>query len=182
MRLIQLAILLLTITLLSACKSAQVYSDHDPSAKFDSYSNFMVLEHMRSMPIKENTKLWLHDAIKVQMQKRGYSENKSPDLLVKIMIKSKTKETTSLQRNEKFYWGSTYYPYGWGLNTGIDRVEYNTHTEGTIIIDVIDREKKELIWQASASGAAKNDKKLTEEAVKKLIEKIFVTYPLAPKQ
>jgi hypothetical protein len=182
MRLINLSIFIILTLVLSACKSTQVYSDYDPSAKFDAYSNFMVLEHMKSLPLKDNTKQWIHSAIQKQMNIRGYSENKNPDLLVKIMIKSETKETTSLQRNDDFYWGSTYYPYGWGLNTGIERISYNTHTEGTIIIDVIDREKKELIWQASASGAAKKNKTLDEDAVNKIIQKIFSTYPLTPKQ
>ncbi len=182
MKFINLLVLSVLTLAISACKSTQVYSDYDPSASFDKYSNFMVLEHMKSLPVKENTKQWLHSAIHEQMTMRGYSENKNPDLLVKIMIKAETKETTSLQRNDDFYWGSNYYPYGWGINTGIERVNYNTHTEGTIIIDVIDREKKELIWQASASGAAKDNKKLDEESINKIIKKIFSTYPLAPKK
>ncbi len=174
--------LALTIASLTACKTSEVYSDYDPAAKFDSYSSFMVLEHMKSFPIKETAKNWMHEAIQTEMSQRGYTENNDPDLLVKVMIKSETKETTSLQRNNDFYWGSSYYQYGWGINTGVDRVSYNTHTEGTIIIDVIDRKKKELIWQASASGAAQQDKTLNEESVKKIIRKIFATYPLAPTQ
>ena len=170
------------ILALSSCKTTSINFDYDPNAKFDSYSNFMVLQHMKSFPIKDKGKAWLHSAIQEQMTNRGYTENKSPDLLVKVMIKTKTKETTSLQRNDNFYWGSTYYPYGWGINTGINRVNYNTHTEGTIIIDVIDREKKELIWQGSASGAVKNGTKLNEQSVNRIIRKIFATYPLASKK
>ncbi|MCU4157642.1 DUF4136 domain-containing protein [Carboxylicivirga sp. A043] len=180
MKLKNLLFITLIIGSLSACKTTEVYSDFDPNAKFDSYTNFMVLEHMKSMPIKDNAKQWLHSAIKQQMTQRGYNETKSPDLLVKVMIKTQTKETTSLQRNDNFYWGSTYYPYGWGINTGVSKVNYDTHTEGTIIIDIIDRKKKELIWQGRASGAAKNGKKLTEESVNKIINKLFSTYPLAP--
>ncbi len=182
MKLIKLSFLILALAGLQACKTAEIYSDYDPNVKFDSYSHFMVLEHMKSLPAKENTKQWIYKALSDQMTLRGYSENKNPDLLVKVLIKAKTKESTSLQRNNDFYWNSNYYPYGWGLNTGIERVSYDTHTEGTIIIDVIDRKKKELIWQASASGAAKDDTKLTEEAINKIIKKIFITYPLAPKQ
>jgi len=163
-----------------ACKTTEVYSDFDPNAKFDSYSNFMVLEYLKSTPIKENTKKWLHSSISTELTNRGYNENKSPDLLIKVMVKSKTKETTALTRNDNFYWGSDYYQYGWGINTGVNRVKYDTQTEGTIIIDIIDREKKELIWQGRASGAAKGSKKLSEKSVNKIIAKVFSTYPLAP--
>ncbi|WP_289055564.1 DUF4136 domain-containing protein [Carboxylicivirga marina] len=180
MKIKNLLFILLIAGALQSCKTSTVYSDFDPNAKFDSYSNFMVLEYMKSMPIKKSSKQWLHSAINKQMTARGYNENKSPDLLVKVMIKTKTKETTSLQRNDNFYWSSDYYQYGWGINTGINRVNYNTHTEGTIIIDIIDREKKELIWQGRATGAAKNGKKLTEKSIDKLIGKLFATYPLAP--
>ncbi len=168
--------------LLHACKTTEVYSDFDPNAKFDSYNNYMVLEYLKSTPIKENSKLWIHNAIHSEMGKRGYNENKSPDLLIKVMIKAKTTETTSLTRNDNFYWGSDYYQYGWGVNTGVNQVKYDTHTEGTIIIDIIDRKKKELIWQGRASGAAKGDNELTEKSVAKIIAKIFNTYPLLPEK
>lgn len=177
-----LSFLIILIISLSACKSTDIYSDFDPSAKFDSYGNFMVLQHMKSVPLKESTLKSLHSSINKQMTRRGYSENKSPDLLVKVMIKAETKETTSLQRNNNFYWGSTYYPYGWGVNTGVSKVNYDTHTEGTVIIDIIDREKKQLIWQGRASGAIKNKKKNKAETIDKLIKNMFSTYPLAPKK
>lgn len=177
-----LIILSIIIIALQGCKTSTIYSDYDPNAKFDSYSNYMVLEHMKSFPVKEQGKKWLHSAISGQMNNRGYSESKSPDLLVKIMIKANTKETTSFEHHDNFYWGDNYYSYGWGINTGINRVNYHTHTEGTIIIDVIDREKKELIWQGSASGAIKNKKALTEQSVNRIIKKIFATYPLAPEK
>lgn len=173
---------IIIIALFQSCKTTEVYSDFDPNAKFDSYTNFMVLEHLKSMPLKDAPKKWLHQAINSEMSSRGYTETKSPDLLVKVMIKSKTTETTSLQRNNDFYWGSTYYNYGWGIGTGVNKISYDTQTEGTVIIDIIDREKKELIWQGRASGAAKNENSLTEENVQKLIRKIFATYPLAPQK
>jgi len=176
-----ITILIISVATLS-CKTADVYFDYDPNAKFDSYSNFMVMSHMKSYPIQEQGKAWLHSAIKDQMGKRGYSESKSPDLLVKIMIKANKKETTSYDRHDNFYWADNYYSYGWGVNTGVNRVNYNSHTEGTIIIDVIDREKKELIWQGSASGAVKDKTKLTEQSVNRIIKKLFATYPLAPKK
>ncbi len=182
MKLKNLILLSIAVLSLQACKTVEVYSDFDPNAKFDSYSNFMVLKSLKSVPLKENSKQWLHAAINEQMSSRGYTETKDPDLLVKVKVKTSTKETTSLQRNNDFYWGSTYYPYGWGINTGIDRVNYETHTEGTIIIDVIDRESKELIWQGRASGAAKSSKGLNEASVHKIISKIFSTYPLQPKK
>ena len=180
MKIKNLLFLLVLTCLFQACKTTEVYTDFDPNAKFDSYSNFMVLEYLKSTPIKESNKKWLHSAINSELTRRGYSENKSPDLLVKVMIKSNTKETTSLTRNDNFYWGSDYYQYGWGINTGVNQIKYDTQTEGTIIIDIIDREKKELIWQGRASGAAKGDKKLNEKSINKIIAKIFSTYPLAP--
>jgi len=171
---------IILLSFLQGCKTSDVYSDFDPNAKFDSYSNFMVLEYMKSTPIKEKGKKWIHSAINKELTRRGYTENKNPDLLVKVMIKSKVTETTSLTRNDNFYWGSDYYQYGWGINTGINRVKYETQTEGTIIIDVIDRKKKELIWQGRATAAVKDDKNMSEKSVNAIIAKLFNTYPLAP--
>lgn len=166
--------------LLQGCRTTEVYSDFDPNAKFDSYTNFMVLEYLKSTPVQDKGKKWIHSAIHTELTKRGYHENKSPELLVKVMIKAKTKEIVSSVGNDNFYWGNGYHQYGWGINTGVNQIRYDTRTEGTIVIDIIDRKKKELIWQGRASGAAKDDKKMTEKSVNKIIAEIFSTYPLAP--
>ena len=58
---------------------------------------------------------------------------------------------------------------------GMNNVNVNQFTEGTLFIDFIDKEKKELIWQGVGSGALRfQSKAKKEEAPKPLLEKVEV--------
>ena len=175
-----IVIILKLFFLLQACKTTEIYSDYDRNAPFLQYGEYMVMEYMKSLPVERTTKKHIYASVKSEMNKRGYSESKDPDLLVKIMITSKDTEATGFMRHNDFYRGSTYYPYGWGVNTGIDKISYQTYTEGSIIIGIIDRDKKQMIWQGGAKHLFTDNRKNRKSLIRRIITKVFENYPVKP--
>ena len=76
-------------------------------------------------------------------------------------------------------WGGygPYGGYGPGWGWGYNQPTVSTSTQGTLYIDLIDANKKELIWQGMGTGylSKKMDKK--EEHIKEFVTKIMEKYP-----
>ena len=72
------------------------------------------------------------------------------------------------------YYG--WYPWYYGPNFG---PQISTYTEGTLFIDLIDAEKKELIWQGIGSGGLDTSGNVSkkEEKIKEFVNEIMAQYP-----
>lgn len=173
---------LIVIALFTSCKPFEIITEIDPTVNFKEYNNFMMMQRLESEMINPETKTILANAISDELSKRGYNETLSPELLIKVMVITQGKEAVSRDRTNNFYWGSDYYTYGWGIGTGINKVNYHSYKEGTVIIDMIDRDDKQLVWQSIATGAFKGNKKNNEQKVKKMIAKMFEQFPLPKKR
>ena len=76
-------------------------------------------------------------------------------------------------------WGGFGPGWGWGFN---NQPQVSVRSEGTLFIDLIDMENKQLIWQGMGTGliSKKMDKK--EEQIKEFVMKIMEKYPPEEKQ
>ena len=71
-------------------------------------------------------------------------------------------------------WGGFGPGWGWGWN---NQPVVSTQTEGTLFIDLIDMEKKELIWQGMGTGFISKNMEKKEEQIKEFVMKIMEEYP-----
>ena len=174
---------LLAGVLALACSSMSFNSDWDRDADFGSYSTYAWLEQ-ESDPAsgsaqqarQQNSLLAkrVRSAVDHQMTQKGFTVNvDSPDLLLVFHtgLQDKVNVTDYGYRYSYDYWG-------WG-GRDIDVYQY---TEGTLIVDMIDRNTKELVWRGSATAtvdeSASTEKR--EETITKAIMGILENYP--PKQ
>ena len=104
---------------------------------------------------------YFKSSISTAMEARGYkySEEK-PDLLVNLFMNTRDRtETTSTPRMSAGY---GYYGYRYGLYNAWPMYEEDrtvTYQIGTINIDIVDAEKKQLVWEGISEG------RVTEEAM-----------------
>lgn len=131
------------------------------------------------------------EVINMNMKNAGYElDRDNPDLLVLVSTKVNT-ETAS--RTEPVY---AAYPYASGVNTvspfyspfyyrGFSNysggvIGYDTDTyqykEGTLVINLVDRETRETVWKGVASENIYNQG--TTAAIRELVNDIFEQYPL----
>ena len=108
--------------------------------------------------------------IEVNLKAKGMKIDADPDLLISIFTKEN--ERIDVYNNNFGYWGYGYGPwYGGGTSV-------SSTPEGTSFIDLIDKEKNELVWQ----GIGKGDLVMTtvekkEARIKEIVTKILAQYP-----
>jgi hypothetical protein len=169
---------LLCIGLASCASSPKIRSQSDPGADFSSYRTFGFLdESTGAKPAYASfVAQYLKKAVTREMQARGISPSDNPDLLVNFNLVTKDKVQVS-QTPSAYYGYRRGYSWG-GMSTATTDV--SSFTEGTLNVDVVDRSKMQLVWEATAVGRV-TDKALEnpEPAISQVITQLFEKFPRA---
>lgn len=166
---------LFMIALFVSCSSVQVANDYDKTVDYSQFKTFAFYKSgVDKVEISDLDKKRILRAIEEQMVAKGFSKSETPDLLINIFTKSR-EEVNINQFNAG--WG---YGWGWGWNPwmfGGNNTSISRSTEGTLFIDLIDAEKKELVWQGEGQGTLTKNVAKKEERIKEFVTKILEQYP-----
>jgi hypothetical protein len=183
--LLKLPLMLLTLGLLFAgCSSVDVLTDYDKTAPFTTYKTYAFYKTgIDRAQISDLDKRRILRAIEDEMARKGFVKSENPDLLVSIFTTEK--ERVDVYNNVGWGWGPGWgwgYGPGWGWGPGWGGAwgpSVSTSTEGALYIDLIDTQKKELIWQGRGQGTLGNtgnvEKK--EARIREFVSKILEAYP-----
>jgi len=166
----------LILLCITSCSSVRVSTDYDTKADFNSYKTFAFYKPgIDKAKISDLDKKRIMRAIETELLSKGMQKSKTPDVLVSLFTKSR--ERVNVNSNIGFGYG-----YGWGWNPWIwgggSNLNINQYTEGTLFIDIIDANKKELLWQGIGSGAlSTRNVEQKEERVKEFVNEILSKYP-----
>ncbi|WP_298371099.1 DUF4136 domain-containing protein [uncultured Lutibacter sp.] len=170
------AIKLLSLVLLflvASCSSVRVTSDYDTSTDFSKYKTFAFYKKgIDKAEISDLDKRRILRAVENELLSKGFTKSETPDLLVNIFTKSRQK--VDIYNNNQFYMG--WHPWYYGPNFGMQISKY---TEGTLFVDLIDANKKELAWQGIGSGGltTSGNVEKKEERIKEFVGEIMSKYP-----
>jgi hypothetical protein len=169
-------LIIIAIVIMAGCSpQIKVYSDMDPDYDLWTYKTFdwgekVSIEAGRN-PLRYNE---LNDkrikaAVLEQLQSRGFvPREQDPDLILHyhIIVDDKSAVTT-----EPF--GYRYGAY-W-MRSGVNVYYYR---EGTLIIDLMERSTKNLVWRGWAvANVDEIDPEEVDEVIKLAVEKIFRKFP-----
>ena len=172
-------VLLLFVGILSSCSSVRVASDYDQQVDFNQYKTYAFFKPgIDRADISDLDKKRILRAIETEMAANGFTKSEDPDLLVSIF--TKTKENINIYQNNMMGWG-----YGWGWNPwfwGAGPNTVNTTSEGTLYIDFVDAEDKELVWQGMGTGALAKKVNRKQERINEIVEEILEAYPPGTKR
>ncbi len=163
---------LVLLFLVASCSSVKVTSDYDSTTDFTKYKTFAFYKKgIDKVDISDLDKRRILKAVESEMLALGFSKSENPDLLVNIFTKSRQKVDIY---NNNMYYG--WHPWYYGPNFG---THISMHTEGTLFIDLIDANKKELAWQGIGSGALNTSGNVNkkEERIKDFVAQIMAKYP-----
>jgi hypothetical protein len=126
---------------------------------------------------------YFKSAVSSAMETRGYKyAEENPDLLVNFYMN--TRERTEVRSQPNTSLGYGYYGYRYGLYNAWPMYEEDrtvTYKVGTINVDIVDAEKKQLIWEGVSEGRvsdeAMNNPKVTVNAV---VTELMRQYPGKP--
>ena len=169
------------LVIASACSSStslKFKHDFDSSAPFESFTTYKLVEPSHEIKVEmdimdKNYFPFIEGLIKEQMEVRGYKESENADLLVTYFVTGD--DFQKAQYNTVSVGVGFGGPYGGvGFSNGNTNVNYVDYTQGTLIIDMYDKDK-ELIWHGSGEGTYRPDKtdpkKLTIYAVKSVFKR-----------
>ena len=166
------------VLITSSCISVRVAADYDRQANFTEYRSYAFFKPgIDKAEISDLDKRRILRAIDVEMQKRGFVRSENPDLLISIF----TTEQERVNVYNNFGWG---WGWGWGWGPGFwgpggNFATVNTQTVGSLYIDLIDADRKELVWQGKGTGSLNNTNNVEkkEARIREFVAKILEEYP-----
>jgi hypothetical protein len=124
---------------------------------------------------------YFKSAISTAMEARGYKyAEENPDLLVNFFMN--TRERTEVASEPRFGYG--YYDYRYGMYTPWPMYEHDrtvTYKVGTINVDIVDAEKKQLVWEGVAEGRVSDEAMANPKVtVNAIVTDLMRQYPGKP--
>jgi len=178
----RLAALLAAVALLGACASEpRLRSSVDPGADFGAYRTYGFVDPLGTDRSGYSTIVssTLRAAASREMEQRGYAYSATPDLLVNFHARLRTMRQVDVVPTPE---PPFYYGYRYGYYAPWSGYYYETlvrdYTEGTLNIDVVDRARKQLVWEGIAIGEV-SEKKRNDPAtaLPPVVARIFSRYP-----
>jgi len=145
----------------------KVNTDWDHEANFSNYKTYAWLESKH--PASDLNNKRVIENIDKQMAAKGFTKaTDNPDVFV--VYNAGIKEQVSVQGYD---YGYGRYRWGGGMTTYNQVVEL----QGTLVIDLVDAHKKELVWRGTATDTLSDKPEKNTQKIEKATAKIFKKYP-----
>ena len=168
--------LLVILFVVSSCSSVRVAADYDKNANFNQYKTFAFYKTgIDKAEISDLDKRRILRAIESELLAKGFTKSETPDLLISLFTKSHQRVDVynNAWGNGGWGWGG-FGPWGWGWN---QQPSVSTSSQGALYIDLIDANKKELVWQGMGSGYLTQNVDKKDERINEFVSKIMEKYP-----
>jgi hypothetical protein len=183
------AALAATALFAAGCASGpDVRADYDPSADFGKFRTFGFVSQAGAdgTEFKSLATQMLQAATTREMEARGYRRADDPDLV--INFKGKLEEKTDIESTPAPYYGPGWGYRGWygapyGAAYGGTEVTTRRYNVGTLVVDIIDRNNRQAVFQGGLEGVVtKEMMKNKQAAIDSAIAQIFARYPFVAGQ
>jgi hypothetical protein len=163
----------MTLALAGAALAQDVKVDFDKAANFPAIKTFSVkIGTAWGNPIGEKR---VTEEITQALTEKGWAvapEDKA-DAHVVLHGASETKKSLNT-----FYSGMGGYGWrGWGGGMGSATTTTSEYTVGTLVVDIFDAKKKELMWRGIAQDELKDKPEKREKQLAKATDKLFKEFP-----
>jgi hypothetical protein len=165
-----LALLLFTV----AC-DIKTSVDYDRNADFSSYKTYAWFDP-ENPEISDLNHRRILAAVDSNLAAKGLQKADSdPDLYVTYF--GDEDEQTVIDTNHYGYgYGAGWY-WGGGMGMASSTSTVRSYTKGTLVVDMYDASKKELVWRGAISGTVSDNPQTNEKNINKGFAKLFKQYP-----
>lgn len=160
------------LCLITSCDSVRVVADYDRSVDFNSYKTFAFFKDgIDKAKISDLDKRRILRAIESELMAKGFTKSDTPDLLINIFTKERQEVNVYNQGWGMYGWGWGWGPMGW------NQTNVTNSTRGSLFIDLIDAQNKELVWQGIGQGylTSRMDRKV--ERIREFVSSVMAKYP-----
>lgn len=163
----------------------KVTTDVDENVDFSKYKTYQFLgwQDDSDKILNDLDKKRMRDAFTAELESRGLKMVKSgADMAISLYLVITQETSTTAYTN---YYGGTGYGFrrgGRAWVNGYSTTQYteNDYLEGTLVMDVLDSESKELVWQAVATKTVQENPKKREKSIPKTVKKLMKKFPIKP--
>lgn len=174
-KIMKLLPIVLVAIALTSCSSVKVAADYDKAVDFNNYKTFAFFKSgIDKAEISDLDKRRILRAIESELLAKGFTKSEKPDVLVSIFTKSNQRVDVYNNSWGAGAWGWGGPRWGWGWNS---QPNISTSTQGVLFVDLIDANKKELVWQGQGTGYLSKNVEKKEERIKEFVSKIMEKYP-----
>ena len=189
-RLALLATLAAASLVVASCASGpEVRADYDHSADFGKYRTYGFISQSTLSPIggpdfKSLALQAIQSAAERQMESRGYKASPTPDLL--LDFNGKLEERTDIETAPGGMYGpgggyGGWYGAPWG-GYG-QQVRTRHYKAGTLVMDIVDREKRQSVYQGGVEGIVSTEMLRNPRAsLTDAVARVFEGYPFVAGQ
>jgi hypothetical protein len=181
---VRFAVTAVAVVLAAGCASTQrnVRSDYDRTADFSQYRTYGIMPEAGRSPTGGDYSTLvakrIEAAVRREMEARGYAPSQTPDLLVNFRVTVESKQDVTTVPSA----GPPVYNYRYGVYGGWPAYSYDTwvreYKEGTLLIDVVDARRQQLVWEAAGTGRVTKDKlDNLETTINNAVSALFERYP-----
>ena len=183
------AVLVAAAALAGCASGPDVRGDYDRSADFSKYKtyNFLTEKGEGGAEFKSIAQQMLQEAASREMEARGYVKAQDADLL--LNFKGKLEEKTDIQSTPAPYYGPSYGYRGWygapygAYGYGGSEVSTRRYNVGTLVMDVIDREKRQAVFQGGLEDVVTSKMMQDKQGtLTNAVAAIFAKYPFVAGQ
>ncbi len=170
-----LAALTLAVALGAACSSQKINHDYDHQADF---SQFKTYKYAKGTPV-ENQLMdqRIVSAIETEMGQEGFTKaSGNPDVVVTYHAPSKEKKQY-VTGNFGYGYGPGWGWGGYGGGMGTSTTREITYEKGTLVVDMYDAKKKQLIWRGTGTDTVSDNPQKVAKLIADIVDKIFRGYP-----
>lgn len=185
MRKVRAVLALTTVLSFLGCSTSRIETDFDHQADFSTYTSYSWYKAPTNDvgPTDGTSQIIdrrIRRAIADNLQVRGFTlgETATADLLVTYYT---SLGSHTVLHTTGWGWGWGWAPtwtFGYGFWPGWSYTTFHTYHEGTIIIDIIDREQNQLVWRGVTSRVL-GKKSHSDEKIGQSMARVFAEFPPA---
>ena len=184
MRIVRAALAIAVAVPVLSCSSSRIQTDYDHQADFSTYSTFAWIQAEENLGPTDGPRQLvdrrIRNAIAENLQARGLNRTE-PDIADLIVT-----YYASLNSQMQFYttgwgygagWGwGPHWGYGYDFWPGHAITTIRTYHEGTVIIDIIDQKKNQLVWRGVTTRVL-GKKSHSDEKIDQTMARVFADFP-----
>ena len=172
LRALSLAAAAAAILVVAGCSTLEVSTDYDKAADFTKYRTYKwgQAEEIKNTIVKKR----IEAAVDRQLASKGLKKVESgPDLAV--FVHPRLSKETQINTYSTG-WG---YGYGWYGGMGTTTSTVQEIPVGTLVVDLVDMQKKELVWRGIAKSQLDSEASAEQrqERLDEAMQRLFESYP-----
>lgn len=176
------------LTLAACAQTSQVHTAISPDADVGNLHTFSLLPAARHlgrseasndpMRVNSGSNRAVRDALLQGFASRGYvAADSSPDFAVAYY--ATTQDKLDLMRWDYGYaWWPRWWR-GWGLRGPVGPTEATEYESGTVVVDVIKPQTRELLWRGKGRARVSDDERAYERDLQRTVSAIVARFPRA---